>query len=86
MNKASYRIDNVTGDTFRAVCDETTHSKLDEIIAGVELGKYSWQVTYNTTTDVIQYFEGTLAGTLIATLTLTYENARKKRLVSGEWT
>lgn len=46
----------------------------------------SFLITDNTTTDVVQYFQGGLAGTLLATFTATYTSARKKTLVSGVWT
>lgn len=43
-------------------------------------------ITDNTLTDVVQYYSGGLAGTLLATYTATYTSARKKTLVSGVWT
>ena len=82
MEKEKFRKDDVTGEKFVAVCDEIAHQKLDEIANGSRL---SYQITYNATTDVIEYYEGGLAGTLVATLTLTYQTARKKVLLSGEW-
>ena len=88
LERSAFRIDDATTPktVSKAVCDETTHDKLDDLIAASGGGRLSYQITYNTTTDVIQYFSGGLGGTLEATLTITYENARKKRILSGEWT
>lgn len=35
MNRAAYRIDDTNNDTYRAVCDEIAHGKLDQVIAGL---------------------------------------------------
>lgn len=35
IDRAAYRVDTTTGDKFRAVCDETTHDKLDNIVSAL---------------------------------------------------
>ena len=85
MDRDAFWIDEVTKEVERAVFDSDSLAKLDEILQQVQLGRYSYNITYNTTTNVIEYYTGGLSGTLVATLTLTYQNARKKKIVSGEW-
>lgn len=45
----------------------------------------SYSITRNTLTDVVEYYQGGLAGTLLITFTATFETSRKKNLVSGVW-
>lgn len=45
----------------------------------------SYKVTYNTLTDVVEYYQGGLTGTLLITFTATYSTARKKNVISGVW-
>lgn len=53
-------------------------------LAGLEWDSYS--ITYNSLTDVVEYFQGGLTGTLLKTFTQTYDSTRKKKVVSGVWT
>lgn len=45
----------------------------------------AYLITDNLLTDVVQYYQGGLSGTLLATFTATYTSRRKTTLVSGVW-
>jgi hypothetical protein len=45
----------------------------------------SYTITYGTSTDVVEYFSGGLTGSLVATFTATYQDFRKRKVISGEW-
>lgn len=47
LEKKSIRVDDTTLDAYKAVCDETTHEKLDQVIAGVGGGTDTTTVIYN---------------------------------------
>ena len=53
-------------------------------LAGLQWDAYD--ITYNALTDVVEYYQGGLGGTLLITFTQTYATTRKKRVVSGVWT
>lgn len=45
----------------------------------------SYQVTRNSLEDIVEYYQGGLLGTLVITFTATFEDTRKKKLLSGVW-
>ena len=51
---------------------------------GVQWDSYS--IVYNSLTDVVTYYDGGLSGTPVLIFTATYQTARKKKQISGEWT
>ena len=73
---------NENGDVIVRVSDDSSNASNPL----VGLNWDAFLITDNTLTDVVQYYEGGLAGTLLATFTATYVSSRKKTLVSGEWT
>jgi hypothetical protein len=79
---------NENGDVVIRVRDEFASSGSGSDVSN-PLAGLNWDaflITDNTLTDVVQYYEGGLAGTLLATFTATYTSARKKTVVSGVWT
>lgn len=45
----------------------------------------SYQITYQSDRDIVEYYEGGLSGALVITFTAIYADFRKKRVLSGEW-
>ena len=47
LDRSAYRIDTTTKEKFRATYDETTHDKLDQVIAGVGGGLDTTATLFN---------------------------------------
>lgn len=77
---------NSQGRTVVRVADDDLLAALQAStpLAGVPWDAYT--ITYNTLTDVVEYFQGGTGGTLLKTFTQTYATTRKKQVVSGVWT
>ncbi|RKZ91677.1 MAG: hypothetical protein DRQ40_09580 [Gammaproteobacteria bacterium] len=75
---------NSDGKTVVRVADDDLLAAIGSgPLAGINWDAYT--ITYNSLTDVVEYYEGGVAGTILITFTATYQTTRKKKVLSGVW-